>query len=739
MLEEKWIEDRDRRVTEKIAENLSILVSQVEKTVELIDDGNTIPFIARYRKEVTGSLDDDQLRILDDQLKSLRNLEDTKVDVIRKIENQGKLTDELEKAIINAETLKRIDDYYLPFKQKRKTRADKAREANLGSLAEKIMNSEVNGEEELSEYISEACETVEDALQGARDIISEEMAETASIREWMRRNLWNSGVLKTSVTKEAKENQESMIYEMYFSFEEEVPKLPSHRVLAINRAEKESVLRVKIETTDDRNLFRIKRDLIRSKQIRFNDFCNNQLELGIEDGYKRLLYPSIENETRQALTEIAEKEAIDIFGKNLRPYLMQPPLKKVVIMGLDPGFRTGCKVAVIDENGAVLDHSTIYPTAPKNDVEGSISTMMKLVNKHGVSLIAIGNGTASRETEQVVGELIKKVHKLNAEYVLNYAIVNESGASIYSASKLGAEEFPQYDVTIRGAISIARRIQDPLAELVKIEPKHIGVGQYQHDVNQKKLEESLTGVVESCVNTVGVNVNTASPSLLGYISGINKTIAKNIVQYKEENGAYKSRKELKKVKGLGNKAFEQCAGFLRIPDGIEPLDNTAVHPESYSIAKKIMNLDYENIDIEAKAEELNVGLPTIQDILEELKKPGRDPRDEAPEVVLSSEVLSMDDLKEGMELNGTVRNVVAFGCFVDIGVKQDGLVHISEMGDGFYSDAADIVSVSDIVRVKIISIDKKRDRIGLSMKGIKQSESIEEKKKKAAKYSVRNK
>lgn len=719
-------EEQNKRIVAKIAEDLGIRESQVEKTIELIDEGNTIPFIARYRKEITGSLDDGQLRDLDEKLTSLRNLEEAKLDVIRKIADQGKLTEDLLQEIQSAETVKKVDDLYLPYRPKRRTRASTARERGLEPLATLLMEGKVESadDEQLLTFLTEEVPTVEDALQGARDIIAEDVAETASVREILRQNLWNSGTIHTDKQKDA-DPEEAQTYEMYFGLSEKVSAMPAHRVLATNRAEKAGVLKVRIDTTDERNIFRIVRETTKQSDLKPGSYSFKQVEEAVEDSYKRLLFPSIEKEIRQEMTSLADTESIRIFGDNLRPYLMQAPLKDMVVLGLDPGFRTGCKLAVIGANGSVLDHATIYPTAPKNDVAGSKKTMQKMIDKHNVGLIAIGNGTASRETEQVVSELIKEQDGKN----IFYAIVNESGASIYSASKLAQEEFPQYDVTIRGAISIARRIQDPLAELVKIEPKHIGVGQYQHDVNQKELEETLEGVVESCVNNVGVNLNTASASLLGYISGISKTLAKNIEKYKEENGSFRSRKELKKVKGLGPKAFEQCAGFLRIPNGDNPLDNTAVHPESYDVAKKLVGENLDSLNIKEIAGELGVGVPTLKDIVTELQKPGRDPRDEMPSPILRSDVLSFEDLEEGMELKGTVRNVVAFGCFVDIGVKQDGLVHVSELGDGFYKDVSAIVQVSDIVSVKIISLDKQRERIGLTMKGIKQVDEIEERRK----------
>lgn len=720
--DEHWIE-------RQIAQEIGCRTEQVIKTAALLDDGNTIPFIARYRKEVTGSLDDEQLRLLETRLSALRNLLARKEEVVRKIEEQGKLTKQLREQIDQADTIKEVEDLYLPFRPKRRTRAGQARERGLEPLAEALIAGAVPADEAetyVQSFLNDDVPNGAAAFAGARDILAENMAETAVVRGLLRRNLHHSGSLETEVSV-AEDEESAQVYRMYFHAKEPLSEMPAHRVLAINRAEKEGVLHVRIHTTDERNRFRIYRELTRGRDLGANAFCVRQVEDAVEDGYKRLLFPSIEKEVRQEITERADRESIDIFAKNLRPYLMQPPLKQTVVMGLDPGFRTGCKLAVIDENGAVVDYATIYPTEPKNDVVGAQRTMQRMIDRHGVSLIAIGNGTASRETEQVVAELIRK----NAKRALHYAIVNESGASIYSASALGTEEFPDLDVTIRGAISIARRIQDPLAELVKIAPKHIGVGQYQHDVNQKSLELALEGVVESCVNSVGVNVNTASPALLSYVAGITKTVARNIVAYKEEHGAFRSREQLKEVKGLGPRAFTQCAGFLRIPGGEDPLDNTAVHPESYDIARRLLGEPLDALDIRRKAEELGVGEPTLRDIVEELKKPGRDPREEMPKPVLRSDVLSIDDLQEGMELHGTVRNVVAFGCFVDIGVKQDGLVHVSELGEGFFDDPSKVVQVSDVVQVRVLSVDTKRKRIALTMRGMKQSAEIEARKKTA--------
>lgn len=722
----------ERRIARRIAQALSITVEQVDKTVELIDQGNTIPFIARYRKEATGALDDDTLRALEAKLTQLRGLEQTRQDVRRKIDEQGKLTPELSAAIEAAENLKALDDLYLPFRQKRRTRAGQARELGLEPLAQALLKGEItsaSADEQLAPYLNDAVADADAALRGARDILAEAMAETPEIRELLRMNLRNSGMLHSELAKDA-DLALAATYEMYFDATEKLSDMPAHRVLAINRAEKEGLLKVRLSTTDERNLFRIMAKLTKAHPLHSDTLAYEQVRLAVEDGYKRLLLPSIAHEIRTEMKAHADAVSIGIFGRNLKPYLMQPPLKRTVVMGLDPGFRTGCKVAVVDGNGAFLDKATIYPTVPKRDVAGAVATMRRLIDAHGVKLIAIGNGTASRETEQVVADMIRSSGMSD----LHYAIVNESGASIYSASELGAKEFPELDVTIRGAISIARRIQDPLAELVKIEPKHIGVGQYQHDVDQKALASALVGVVEGCVNAVGVNVNTASPSLLGYIAGISGTVAKNIVTYKEANGGFRSREELKKVKGLGPKAFTQCAGFLRIPDGCEPLDNTAVHPESYDIARKLAGRPLDELDFTAEAARLGVGELTLRDIVEELKRPGRDPREAMPEPILKTDVLSVDDLEEGLELTGTVRNVVAFGAFVDIGVHEDGLVHISQLGGGHYEDPAKVLQVADVVTVRVLSVDKKRGRIALTMRGVKQSEEIERRRRKVRSF-----
>ena len=693
-----------------IANKLNIKEQQVEKTVALIDEGNTIPFISRYRKEVTGNLDDVVLRALDEELTYLRALIKRKEDVLRLIEEQGNLTEEIKESIDKAEKLQEVEDIYLPFKPKKRTRATMAKERGLEPLAEFILSLE-HSEKEIIEFAGSLVDeekevlNVEDALKGAMDIIAEKISETKEFREIIRTEARENGSISSSLI----ENEEiDKTYEMYFDFSEKIKNLKAHRVLAMYRGESEKVLKLSFDFNDEKNQKRILNILCKDKDSASYVYIKEALL----DGYKRLLLPSIETEIRNELKEMADTESIKVFAENLKPYIMQPPIRDMAMIGLDPGYRTGCKVAVISEYGDILDHTAIFPTKPREDIKGSKKVLTEFINKYNVKLIAIGNGTASRETEAMVASLIEDLGKKD----LYYSIVNEAGASIYSASKLGNQEFPDLDVTIRGAISIARRIQDPMAELVKIEPQHIGVGQYQHDVNQKQLKETLETVVEDCVNSVGVDVNTASAALLNYVSGISKSVAKNIVMYKEENGPFKNRKELNKVKGLGPKSFTQCAGFLRIPDGDELLDNTAVHPESYEIAKKIILEDLDNLDIRKKAEELEVGYLTLKDIVEELKKPGRDPRDEMPKPILRSDVLSIDDLEEGMVLKGTVRNVVAFGAFVDIGIKNDGLVHISELSNKFVKNPSDIVKVSDIVDVKILSIDSKTGKVSLSMK-----------------------
>lgn len=715
-------------ILSRLSQELSIRPSQVENTVRLIDEGNTIPFIARYRKEVTGGLDDQVLRELFGRLTYLRNLETRREEVRRLISEQEKLTEEISLSLDKAETLQEIEDIYRPFKPKRKTRASIAREKGLEPLAVTIYaQKDINGDvmELAARFIDseKGVETAEEALQGAMDIIAETISDNAEYRRIIRELTFRHGIIKTSARKE-----EDSPYRMYYDFEEPVLKIAPHRVLAINRGEKEGFLSVKLEAPETRIL-----DWLKGKTLsKTGSVFSEIIEKTAEDAYYRLIAPSIENEIRASLTETASEQAIKVFSENLRNLLLQPPVKGKVVLGLDPAYRTGCKLAVVNELGSVLDTGVIYPTPPQNKVEEAAETLKKLIIKHNVDIIAIGNGTASRESEIFVAGVIKTLDKK-----VRYIIVNEAGASVYSASKLGAEEFPQFDVSLRSAVSIARRLQDPLAELVKIDPKAIGVGQYQHDMNQKRLGEALSGVVESCVNSVGVDLNTASPSLLSYVAGINSTIAQNIVDYREINGAFKSRKELLKVKKLGEKTFLQCAGFLRIPGAENILDNTSVHPESYEACKKLLELtnhtmedigegrlsnlrkETEKIGFDKVAEIIGVGVPTLKDIIDELLKPGRDPRDELPPPLLSEDVLEISDLKPGMVLNGTVRNVVDFGAFVDIGVHQDGLVHISELSENFVRNPMDVVSVGDIVKVRVSEVDPKRKRISLSMKGIK--------------------
>ncbi|EFH93234.1 RNA-binding transcriptional accessory protein [Finegoldia magna] len=694
-------------ILQKLSEELDIKYDNVVKTVELLDEGNTIPFIARYRKEITGNLTDETLRQLNDRLTYLRNLQERKDDITRLIDEQGKLTEDLKKQIDEATILTELEDIYLPFKPKKRTRGSIAVELGLQPVADMIMEkthslSEI--EKKASEFVNgEEIKTVDDAISKSLDIIAEFVSEQKVFRDIVRNSFITDGVMKT----EEKNEDDSGTYKMYYDYSEKVKDVKAHRVLAVFRGEKEGFLKVSFLLNDDYNIFKIMRKIARA-----NDFESYDLiEKAVKDSYKRLIVPSIETEVRQSMKEMADDESIGVFKSNLKPYLMQPPIKETAIIGLDPGFRTGCKVAVISEYGDFLDSAVIYVTDARKQIQRADETLKDFIDKYNVKLIAIGNGTASRETEKYVSDLLAQI-----DDEIFYAIVNEAGASIYSASKLAIEEFPDLDVTIRGAISIARRIQDPLAELVKISPQSIGVGQYQHDVNQKKLKSSLEEVVEDCVNTVGVNINTASSALLNYVSGITKTTAKNIVDYKIENGPFTNRQEILKVKGIGPKAFVQCAGFLRIPESEEILDNTEVHPESYEIAKQIMKYDLNDIDVKKLSEELEVGEPTLRDIIEELKKPGRDPRDEMPKPVLRQDVLSIDDLEEGMIVTGTVRNVVDFGAFIDIGIKEDGLCHISKMSDSYIKNPREVCEVSDTVKVKIIGIDKDRGLVSLSMK-----------------------
>ena len=711
-------------INKKIAEELGVKLWQVEAAVALIDEGNTIPFISRYRKEATGALNDEQLRTLDERLKYLRNLEEKKQQVLSTIEEQGKLTEELKAQILAAETLVVVEDLYRPYRPKRRTRAIIAREKGLEGLANiiSLQMTEKTLEEEALAYISEekGVATVEEAISGAKDIIAEMISDEAEYRIRIRKMTFDQG----KITSTAKDPEAKTVYEMYYSFEELVKKIAGHRILALNRAEDEKVLTVKVEAPVE--------DILRflEKQIVIRDNPNTTAVLRdvIADSYSRLIGPAIEREIRNELTEKAEDGAINVFGKNLEQLLLQPPIAGQVVLGWDPAFRTGCKLAVVDATGKVLDTVVIYPTAPQNKVEEAKKVLKKLIDKYHITLISVGNGTASRESELVIVDLLKEINK-----PIQYVIVNEAGASVYSASKLATEEFPNFDVGQRSAASIARRLQDPLAELVKIDPKSIGVGQYQHDMNQKKLNESLTAVVEDCVNKVGVDLNTASASLLEYISGISKALAKNIVAYREANGRFTDRRELLKVSKLGPKAFEQCAGFMRITGGKNPLDATSVHPESYQAAEKLISsLGYTEEDIvkgglkgisrkacdkKKLAEELGVGEITLDDILKELEKPARDPRDEMPKPILRSDVLEMKDLKPGMALKGTVRNVIDFGVFVDIGVHQDGLVHISQLTDQkFVKHPLEVVSVGDVVDVKVLSVDLEKKRIQLTMK-----------------------
>lgn len=715
------------RIISNISKELNIDESKIKNTINLIDEGNTIPFIARYRKEVTGNLSDEILRKLNDRLTYLRNLESRKDEVIRLIGEQGKLTNELKNNILNASILTEVEDLYRPYKQKKRTRATIAKERGLEPLA-KIIISQSKKYEDMEEIVSKyidkekGLETVEECINGALDIIAEDISDNAKYRKKIRGITYRTGKLVTTAVNK----DESTVYDMYYNFSEEIKKIPSHRILAITRGEKEKILKVKLELDEESVTKYLQKEITKKESI-FKEY----IMLCIDDSYKRLIKPSIEREIRNELFEEASEKAIEVFGVNAKNLLMQPPIKDVIVMGFDPAYRTGCKIAIIDDTGKLLDYTTIYPTQPQNDIEGATKSLIELIEKYKVNIIALGNGTASRESEKFIADIIKKINRK-----IYYAIVSEAGASVYSASELATKEYPDINVSIRGAISIARRLQDPLAELVKIDPKSIGVGQYQHDVNQKRLDESLTGVVENVVNNVGVDINTATPSLLSYVSGINKQVATNIVKYREENGKFNSRKEFLKVPKLGKAAFVQCAGFLKVPESKNILDNTMVHPESYEKAEELIsslgfnikNLTtknmgeviskLDNVNIDRISNTLNIGSLTMQDIITELKKPGRDPRDEMPKIVVKSDILSIDDIIEGMILTGTVRNVVDFGAFVDIGIKNDGLVHISEISDKYVRNPMEEVAVGDIVKVKVIGIDKAKGKVSLSMKGV---------------------
>ena len=728
----------------QLSKELSLKTSQVEATIALIDEGNTIPFIARYRKEITGGISDEVLRSFDDRLKYLRNLQARKEEVIRIIEEQGKLTPELKADIEKATVLQTVEDLYRPFKQKKSTRASKAIERGLDPLADVIWAQEMlSGDiaEVASSYIDpeKDVNTVEEALAGAMDIIAERISDDPDNRAFIRKLYLTQGVIESVATNE----EESSVYDMYYKYSEPVSKVANHRILALNRGEKEKMLRVKINSPDPLILENLHKAVVKNPKAVTTEY----LVMAMEDSYKRLIAPSIEREVRSMLTERAEEEAIKVFGKNTKSLLLVAPVKDMRVLAIDPSYRTGCKLAVLDETGKLLEYSTIYPNAPQNKVEEAKQVLTKLIKKHKINIIPIGNGTASRETEQLIAGLISELDE-----EVYYTIVSEAGASVYSASKLATEEYPDIDVSIRGAISIGRRLQDPLAELVKIDPKSIGVGQYQHDVNQKRLEEQLTNVVEDCVNSVGVDLNTATPSLLSYVSGVSMTLAKNIVAYRDENGKFKSRKELLKVKRLGDKVYQQAVGFMRIPKATNPLDNTAVHPEAYDATIRLLEtLGYTTKDIEngsikdisdkvlmfsgimgnqpehtkykagleKLSAQLDIGVMTLKDIIEEIKKPGRDPREEMPKPVFRNDVLKMEDLAVGMVMNGTVRNVVDFGAFVDIGVKQDGLVHISQICDRFIKHPMEVLSVGDNVKVQILTIDLIKNKIGLTMKNIK--------------------
>ena len=720
-------------IEERLAKELELKIGVVNNVVEMLDEGNTVPFIARYRKEKTGGLSDEVLRKFSERLTYLRNLDERKADVSRLIEEQGKLTEEITEALGKAETLTEVEDIYRPYKPKKRTRATIAKEKGLEPLANLILEGAFKGDllQEASKYIDEekGVEKAEDAVSGALDIIAEGISEEAKYRKFIRELVMREGLIESKGSSE-----ETTPYEMYYDYSEEVRKIPPHRILAINRGEKEKILSVKITIGEDKIISYLEREILKG-----NEVSDEQLKLAIRDAYKRLIFPSIEREIRSELTDKGEEGAILIFKENLKALLMQAPIKGKTVMGYDPGFRTGCKIAVLDSTGKFLENVAVYPTVPRRDIVGTKKTLKELIYKYDVDVISLGNGTASRESEEVIAEMISEIKKESGKEVA-YVIVSEAGASVYSASELATKEYPDLDVTVRGAISIGRRLQDPMAELVKIDPKAIGVGQYQHDVTQKRLEESLKGVVEDSVNKVGVDLNTATPSLLTYVSGINAAIAKNIVDYRDEQGGFKARKELLKVKRLGQKAYEQCAGFLRVQESKEPLDNTAVHPESYKEAKELIKLlgytseDLKNnklSDIEDRVaekglknieKELEIGEMTLKDIIKELQKPGRDPRDEMPKPILKTGVINLEDLQPGMVLMGTVRNVSDFGAFVDIGVHQDGLVHKSQMANRFVKHPLDIVKVGDVIKVRVMEVDTKRHRIALTMKDIKEDE-----------------
>ncbi|MBY0219348.1 RNA-binding transcriptional accessory protein [Paenibacillus illinoisensis] len=714
--------ERQERIIKQVAKELSLALKQVRTTSELLEEGNTIPFIARYRKEMTGELDENQLRLIEERLVYLRNLEDRKVEVIRIIEEQGKLTGELKKSITQAVKLQEVEDLYRPYRQKRKTRASVAKEKGLEPLAVWIWSQPKQGDvlEEAARYINAelGVDDAEAALQGAKDILAENIADDAAIRAWIRRYTLDHGML----TSEAKDADQESVYENYYDYRELAKKMPPHRILAINRGERESILKVGLEVPPEPAHRHMEGQVIKGASA-----VQDVLRAVIEDAYKRLIAPSIEREVRAELTEKGESQAISVFSANLRNLLLQPPIHGKRVLGVDPAYRTGCKLAVVDDTGKLLEVAVTYPTPPHNKKREAAEVFHRMIKQYDIGLIVIGNGTASRETEQFVAEIIQE----NGDESLVYLIVNEAGASVYSASKLAQEEFPDLDVAERSAASIARRVQDPLAELVKIDPKAIGVGQYQHDVSQKILEESLKAVVESAVNHVGVDVNTASPSLLSYVAGVNATIAKNIVKYREENGRFTNRRQLQKVPRLGAKTYEQCVGFMRISEGENPLDRTPIHPESYKVVDQLFKelqveldkLGSKELSVllseqqpEQLAVKLDVGVPTLRDILDSLQRPGRDPREEMPLPIFRTDVLKIEDLVEGMELQGTVRNVIDFGAFVDIGIKSDGLVHISQLSNGYVKHPMDVVSVGDNVTVWVMNVDTKKGRVGLTMK-----------------------